>query len=126
VAAMWTAPDGSSLNYNIGINANDLLVIDIDNKGEKAGELGLLKVMMGLGLKPEDFVTIEARTPTGGRHLFYRLPEGTTVQNTVGKLASGVDTRGFHGYVVGPGSVVADGEYEWVRPPPAAMLMAPA
>jgi AAA domain/Bifunctional DNA primase/polymerase, N-terminal len=127
VAAMWTAPDGSSLNYNIGINAKDLLVIDIDNKGEKAGELGLLKVMMGLGLKPEDFVTIEARTPTGGRHLFYRLPEGTTVQNTVGKLASGVDTRGFHGYVVGPGSVVADGEYEWVRPPDrAAMLMAPA
>jgi AAA domain/Bifunctional DNA primase/polymerase, N-terminal len=127
VAAMWTAPDGGSLNYNIGINANDLLVIDIDNKREKAGELGLLKVMRERGLKPEDFVTVEARTPTGGRHLFYRSPEGTTVQNTVSRLAPGVDTRGFHGYVVGPGSVVADGEYQWVRPPDrAAMLMAPA
>jgi hypothetical protein len=127
VAAMWTAPDGSSLNYNIGINANDLLVIDIDNKGEKAGELGILKVMREQGLSPEDFVTVEARTPTGGRHLFYRLPEGFTVQNTVCKLAPGVDTRGFHGYVVAPGSVVGDGEYQWVRPPGrAAMLTAPA
>ena len=127
VAAMWTAPDGSSLNYNIGINANDLLVIDIDNKGEKAGELGILKVMREQGLSPEDFVTVEVRTPTGGRHLFYRLPEGFTVQNTVGKLAPGVDTRGFHGYVVAPGSIVGDGEYQWVRPPGrAAMLTAPA
>src|SRR5207344_957678 len=106
---------------------NHLLVIDIDNKGEKAGELGILKVISEQGLSPEDFVTVEARTPTGGRHLFYRLPEGCTVQNTVSKLAPGVDTRGFHGYVVGPGSVVADGEYQWVRPPDRAeMLAAPA
>ena len=123
VAAMWTGANDKALNYNIGINTDDLLVIDVDNKSGKSGDLSLLQLVMENGL---EVTTVEARTPTGGRHLFYKLPEGLSVRNTASKLASGIDTRGHHGFVVAAGSVVPKGEYQWVRAPGAvAMADAP-
>jgi hypothetical protein len=48
-------------------------------------------------------------TPKGGTHEYGLLPDGMTIGNSCRKLGPDIDTRGQHGYVVGPGSVLVDG-----------------
>jgi hypothetical protein len=62
---------------------------------------------------PDD--TLVVKTPSGGRHLYFRSPE-TDVSNSAGKLGSLIDVRGNGGYVVAPGSRTAQGRYEVIRP----------
>lgn len=55
--------------------------------------------------------TRTARTPSGGRHYYFAHHEG--VRNR-GAMGAGLDVRGTGGYVVAPGSVMADGRaYMW-------------
>jgi hypothetical protein len=59
-------------------------------------------------------VTVESWTGGGGRHLFFRHPEGAEIRNTVGRIGRGLDTRSDGGGVVLPPSVHASGgAYEW-------------
>ena len=55
---------------------------------------------------------IGALTPSGGGHAYYRWPGGGW-NNTVAKIAPGIDTRGEGGYVIAPPSRNASGEYRW-------------
>jgi len=48
--------------------------------------------------------------------LFYRVPSGRETRNTTSTLGDGLDTRGYHGFVVGAGSTIDDRAYEWVDP----------
>src|SRR6266545_7472654 len=113
-AEMWTDPvNGDSLLNNIGIlTGNGLLVVDVDVKNGKRGHdsLDLLELLY---LNSD---TLTARTPSGGRHLFYRVPSGRETRNTTSTLGDGLDTRGYHGFVVGAGSTIDDRAYEWVDP----------
>jgi hypothetical protein len=78
-----------------------LLVVDVDNKGAKHGGATLL----ALELAGHDFEpTLEATTPTGGRHLVYRV--GAAVRQGVDVLGLGLDIRSHGGYIVAPGSVI--------------------
>jgi hypothetical protein len=78
-----------------------LLVVDVDNKGAKHGDATLL----ALELAGHDFEpTLEATTPTGGRHLVYRV--GAAVRQGVDVLGLGLDIRSHGGYIVAPGSVI--------------------
>jgi len=62
--------------------------------------------------------TVEARSGSGGRHLYFAHPGGV-VHNRVAWLA-GVDVRGDGGVVVAPPSVHPNGRrYEWVVAPDA-------
>jgi hypothetical protein len=71
---------------NIGLRTGDgLVVIDIDPKH-------------GGRVDPAWAPTRTERTPSGGVHLFYASAE--QVPNSAGKIAPGVDVRGYHGYVV--------------------------
>ena len=54
---------------------------------------------------PETWSTRTAR----GLHLYFVWPAGSSVRNSAGKLAIGVDTRGAGGYVILPPSVHPDG-----------------
>jgi hypothetical protein len=56
-----------------------------------------------------------AITPRGGRHFYFRQPHQAKLGNSVGKLASNVDTRGNGGYVLSPPSVVDGKAYRWVN-----------
>jgi hypothetical protein len=57
--------------------------------------------------------TARATTANGGTHIFFKHVEG--VRNRAA-IAPGVDTRGDGGYIVGPGSVMADGRrYAWIN-----------
>ncbi len=99
----WPAGD-----TNIGIHCAGMVVLDVDVRNGGDETLALIKDADGL---PPTLTTI---TPTGGRHLFYRLPAGHPgVQNGAGKLGAGIDIKSTRGYVVAPGSVVPAGRYRF-------------
>lgn len=56
--------------------------------------------------------TVEALTPSGGRHIYFRHP-GQPVPCSAGKLGPGLDVRGDGGYVVVPPSRNGAGGWEW-------------
>ena len=61
--------------------------------------------------------TIEASTPRGGRHLYWRWPtNGPEIRNSAGRIGVGLDVRGEGGSIVLPPSVLATGQcYRWVK-----------
>lgn len=115
IVAQWFGEGSVFGDPNIGVHCDGLLVVDVDLA--KGGNESLAKLDMLHGFDE----TRVARTPTGGRHVFYRLPEGHPgVPNSVGELGPGLDIRSTHGYVVAPGSVRPEGEYTWQNDHPIA------
>ena len=97
---------------NIGIHTKGMIVIDVDvNKGGD-DSLALLEMTYDL---PQ---TLTTRTPTGGRHLYYR--SAVAVPNGVDTLGAGLDVRSDRGYVVAPGSEVDAGRYRFEQDCPVA------
>jgi P4 family phage/plasmid primase-like protien len=94
------AGDGSNLGVRTGL-ASSLWVLDVDvdvETGEPTEEWTALLAENGL---PRTFTV---RTPSGGLHYYFRMPQGVEVRNDQGKvIAPGVDIRGTGGYVVAPG-----------------------
>lgn len=105
IIAMQWGPSGTP-DANIGIHCEGLIVIDVDVK--KGGHESFRRLRDLLDLPP----TRRTRTPSGGEHHFYRLPDGHPgVPNGVDVLGPGLDVRSAGGYVVAPGSVVDAGAY---------------
>jgi hypothetical protein len=99
IQRLWNGTD-----YNVGVaTGNGLAVVDVDVKNGKLGE----DTFRGLGFPDDTFVV---RTPSGGRHVYYRVSDD--VRNSVQALGPGVDVRGVGGYVVGPGSLVDGRQYD--------------
>ena len=98
--------------YNVGISTTRfgddeaLLVVDIDNKEGKNGDAELEKLRLEGQTLPETF---GQTTPTGGRHLAYRVP--SPVKQGTNVLAEGLDVRSQGGYIVGSGSVLEGRQY---------------
>lgn len=100
---------------NIGIHCAGLVVLDVDVRS--GGDASLATLDLEYGLPP----TLTTRTPTGGRHLFYRLPDGHPgVSNGANKLGPGIDVKSTNGYVVAPGSEVPAGRYRFEADVPTA------
>ncbi len=61
--------------------------------------------------------TIEASTPRGGRHLYWKWPgDGPEIRNSASRIGKGLDVRGEGGSITLPPSVLADGRcYRWVK-----------
>lgn len=97
-----------------------LLAIDIDVKHGEDGERewNALMIRFGVGETP----TRNHLTPSGGRHLIYRMPDGDAIRNSAGRIAPGVDVRGDGGSIVLPGSRNESGVYELLADIPAAPL----
>jgi uncharacterized membrane protein len=97
-------------NANVGISAAGLVIIDIDSKGdarwpedeERACEL----------VESARAISV---TPSGGRHFFFRRPDGVAWRCSVRKLAANVDVRTDGGYVVVPPSKLLAGAYVWLK-----------
>lgn len=99
--AMVGLPTGSAAGF---------WVLDLDRRPDIDGAAELERMEAEHGSLPQ---TVTVRTPSGGRHLLFALPEGVEVRNR-GALAPGQDVRGESGYIVAAGSVMADGRnYEW-------------
>jgi hypothetical protein len=97
---------------NIGISTSHfgadeaLVVVDVDVKNGKRGDLSLLNLELEELELPETFEVI---TPSKGRHLYYRTPKA--LRQGMDTLGSGLDIRSRGGYVLGPGSVIDGKEY---------------
>lgn len=110
----WTCPIlGIEQDFNIGVSTSHfgddkaLVVIDVDNKGDKHGNNELLRLTTDEGLDfPE---TMETITPTGGRHLIYLVD--ISLRQGANVLAAGLDIRSRGGFVVAIGSVINGKEY---------------
>jgi RecA-family ATPase len=105
----WTEATGEERDYNIGVCCNNLLVVDIDTKGEDKPYDVLAKMEKEYG------VLFVVETPSSGYHVYFRLPEGVRVGNTAKKFGPTIDTRSWHGYVLGPGSAIDGKLYAWVE-----------
>lgn len=123
IVRLFQASDGAVL---IGVpmgSASGIVALDIDMKddgpawlAEHEGDLPATRVH---------------RSPSGGRHYFFRLPE-EEIRNSQSRIAKGVDTRGEGGYVCWPTpgwgyAVESDADFadmpEWLieaqrKPPP--------
>ncbi|GGZ24201.1 bifunctional DNA primase/polymerase [Streptomyces poonensis] len=103
--------------YNVGIatGPSGLLVIDLDTpkpeepKGTPDGVANFSALCERAG-QPVP-ATRRVRTARGGEHLYFAQPPGLRLHSTAGRLAEKVDTRGWGGYVVAPGSITRDGTY---------------
>ncbi|MBS2964945.1 bifunctional DNA primase/polymerase [Actinocrinis puniceicyclus] len=113
IASWWnTTPNA---NIAIACGPTNLLVIDLDKAkrpdGPRHGEETLAKLAAGREL-PRTFTVASAR---GGRHLYYRQPDGAALSITTGSDTAGlgplVDTRGHGGFIVAPGSLFEGGTY---------------
>ncbi|HEY3479059.1 MAG TPA: bifunctional DNA primase/polymerase [Streptomyces sp.] len=112
IARVWAqAP------YNVAVFAgkSGLHVIDCDVRkpGEPDGPDGWAELRELAGTRggplPDTWTTT---TPSGGRQLWFTVPAGCRLACTVKHIAPHVDTRGWGGYALAPGSVRADGAYE--------------
>jgi hypothetical protein len=96
---------------NVGVTTgatSGIVVLDVDPKN--GGEDSLDDLLGKHGKLPD---TAEVLTGGGGRHLYFKHPEGE-LRNSAGAVGVGLDIRGDGGYVVGPGSVHISGRaYDW-------------
>lgn len=105
LVAGWRTYDentrGPSGGYGIQTGKfNGIFVVDLDVKPDRDGVAALLALAAGRPI-PD---TLSVLTPSGGVHLYFRLPTNTHVPTAHGVLAPGVDVKGEGGFVVGPGS----------------------
>lgn len=103
-AAFDAAPEG----HGVGTVTCGFIVVDLD---VKEGVNGVESLCALPPLPP----TLTARTPSGGRHLFFKLPSGSpAVKNSVSKVGPGIDIRGTGGQVVLPPTEIDGRRYEWL------------
>jgi hypothetical protein len=102
--------------------ASGFWVLDVDVQYD--GHLSLADLEAKRGPLP---ATIEAATPSGGRHLYWRWPaEGPEIRNSCSRIGAGLDVRGEGGSIVLPPSRLADGRgYHWVKNGAGAFADAP-
>lgn len=106
---------------NVGIVCgpkSGLLVIEADTEAGHGvdGIENLTALIDRSGALPH---TIEALSPSGSWHLFFKWPEGLDIRNSESLVAPGVDVRGNGGMVVAVPSVKPGHEkpYRWKNPP---------
>ena len=81
-----------------------LLVIDIDTGINKCGEESFAAT--GLTIPK----TVQTKTMSGGRHLFFKYPHGHDIKNSASThFGPDVDVRGEGGYIIFAGSLLPDG-----------------
>jgi hypothetical protein len=103
-------------SYNIGWQPDEChVVVDLDTKVNETGVTGfdtLATIEARYGRLPE---TLRQVTPTGGHHLVFRVPAGTTAKNLVGNKSGfpGLDIRAKGGQIVVEPSIRPEGEYRW-------------
>lgn len=131
VIALWKRV---GLEAGIGIPTgapSGIAVIDIDPRN--GGDKGLERAIGDLGPLPE---TVMVRTPSGGWHYWFGVPDGVTIPNSAGKLGrrrgddsppSGVDVRGDGGYVVAPPTrTPAGAAWSWMHRDSTSLALFPA
>lgn len=120
VRETWSAAD----NIGVACRASRIIVLDLDGAEGITTFAELCE--RHRQAEPE---TLTVSTPHGGRHLYFRVDQASTLPSTSGGtsgLGPSIDTRSpgrrYGGYVVGPGSTVPAGRYEVSTPHPIRAL----
>jgi hypothetical protein len=88
-----------------------VLDVDINHAQGKYGDLSLDELEAQHGKLPE---TATVLTGGGGKHFYFKMPEGVEIPCSAGKLGANLDLRSTGGYVIIPPSVHENGRtYEW-------------
>lgn len=102
--------------YGVGIatGPSGLLVLDLDVPKESRNDApcgaATFRALCERADQPWP-ETFTVATPSGGWHLYFTAPADMRLGNTARQLGPGLDTRGWGGYVVAPGSTVAGTPY---------------
>lgn len=90
-----------------------LIVIDLDcdDTGKYVGLDAIVDLATDCGVDDVDFLnTLITDTPSGGMHLWYRVPPNVQVKNSASRIATNVDVRvADKGLVLMPPSINSDG-----------------
>lgn len=112
----WTDPE-RNIAVPTGVTSG-FWVLDLDGL---EGALTLRELEAKYGALPQTRIVLTAR----GRHVWFAC--SGPVPSTVGRVGSGIDTRGDDGYVVVPPSVHPSGDrYTFLGDPWAPIAVAPA
>lgn len=109
-------PERSRLLPGIAIDSR----VNLDGLASGFDTLALLAAYRKQANPATDSTTLRVRTPSGGLHIWYRVPDGSPpYRSSVGSsprvaLAWQVDVRAQGGYVVAPATTTSSGEYEAV------------
>lgn len=101
--AMIAAPTGS---------INGFFVLDVDAGNGKQGLESLRMLEEKYGPLP---TTMVVRTPSGGLHFYFNMPDDVDIRNSTSEIAPNIDVRGNGGCIIWPGSVRPQGKYEVVE-----------
>lgn len=93
IEAWWARWPDAGVGIATG-QASGLLVVDVDKK--HGGEVTMREHTQAHG-RP---YTLMAKTPSGGWHVYFELPQDTVVKSSNGDFGKGVDIRGDGGYIV--------------------------
>jgi len=105
IASWWRAKSSALVGIDLG--KASLIVIDPDRHGAKDGVAAFDELVAEHGLPAGVPISV---THSGGRHYFFRQPDGLQLGNREGRFREmGINVRGAGGYVIAPGSVAADG-----------------
>jgi catechol 2,3-dioxygenase-like lactoylglutathione lyase family enzyme len=120
----WTRWPGARVGAPTGLG---FVVLDVDIRVDRNG-FDTLAALLGTAELPQ---TRFARTPSGGVHLYFEVPE-PPIRNTTGAsgrrgLGAGLDWRGLGGFVLLPAPGTG---YEWISeealaPVPPALMPKP-
>lgn len=96
-------------NANIALKTTNFFVIDIDKHGKENGFESLKRWKYLNLIQP----TLQAKTASGGKHLFYFKREDIPITQMIGFLP-GVDIKAHeNNYVLVAPSATEKGQYEW-------------
>jgi hypothetical protein len=105
----WNRFPGSNIGIATGEDSG-IVCLDIDprNGGNEAFD----EIIKTYGTFP---VTFEVSTGGGGRHLFFKYPEGKTVKNSTQKIGKGIDIKSSGGFVVAAPSLHSSGRRYFIK-----------
>lgn len=108
---------GSDANIGISTGPSRLVVIDLDmpKDGGPTGAAAFAELAKSHGATFGYMSTFTVRTASGGLHLYFRVPDGVDLRNSVRKLGPSIDVRAEGGLVVAPGSEVDGSAYLVIR-----------
>ena len=124
IARTWHKYPNAAIGLAI---PEDLIIIDCDVKKNAEGSPVLMdghpdiiglrsfqRLIIEIDFKDADLNPLSVRTQSGGRHFYYRMPEGVLSFNRTHAL-EGLDLKGYGGYVILPNSPGQYGRYEFLN-----------
>ena len=108
IRRLWEEHPWANVGVPMG-KVNGLFALDVD------GQAGMQTLQKWIAEHNGDLpATWQVQTGGGGMQLWYKVPEGMDIPNSVKKIGANIDIRGTGGQSVAPGSLHKSGRrYRW-------------